>query len=350
MKRTDLVECVDLVGPAVASHNIIPILSHIWFTKTGVMAYNDTIAISTQLQTDLECAIQGTAFTDLVKTLHRNEVTLTQENNGNARLKSGGVNVLFPTMPASSFIFEMPKSNGAMHLPEVFLEGIELCLHSAGDDPGKPEQLGVTLVKANDKFLAMFGTNDQTLTYVPVSLKTLFPIKDRITLSTEFCKQAIRLSKGKKGQVEVTSDYALLTLPNVTLLGKLVECDRPVEFHKIVNQNVPTNIKDVAIPIPSRLKEMILRATIISDVPSERGNHTAITIQDGRLKMRTKSQQRGEITDSVLLKNSHPDVELKLDCRHIKSGLDTFDKMLITDKCMILTNAKNAIHMIAAIA
>jgi DNA polymerase III sliding clamp (beta) subunit (PCNA family) len=348
MRRTDLVDCVDLVSPALANHDIIPILNHIWFTGAGIMAYNDAIAVSTRLKTDFECAIQGNTFTSLVKTLRAEEVNLTQDEN-NLRLKAGGVNIAFPTMPASSFIFEMPKpAKDTTNFPDTFFEGLELCLQSAGTDPSKPEQLGVTLVRT-EKFLAMFGTNDLTLTYVPLNLTSVPPIKNRVTLSTEFCKQAVKIAKSGASKIEINDEYSLLTSGNVTLFGKLIETDRPIEFHKIVNHNVPQDIKKSAIVIPVRLKEMIERAIIIADVASEK-NYTTITIGDGRLRMETNSQLRGEMMDSMKLKEDHPDVSLKIDCRHIKSGLDTYTKMLITNKCMILTNARGAIYMVAAMA
>jgi DNA polymerase III sliding clamp (beta) subunit (PCNA family) len=348
MRRVDLVECVDLVSPALANHDIIPILNHIWLTGSSMMAYNDAIAISTRLKTDFECAIQGNTFTSLVKTLRAEEVNLTEEKD-NLRLKAGGVNITFPTMPPSSFIFEMPRpAKDTVGLPEAFFDGIELCLQSAGTDPSKPEQLGVTLVKA-EKFVALFGTNDLTFTYVPLTLKDALPIKDRVTLSTEFCKQAVKIAKDKTSKIEINDEYSLLASGNVTLFGKLIETDRPIEFHKIINHNVPQDLKKAAITIPTRLKEMVERAIIISDVASEK-NYTTITVTDDRLRMETKSQLRGEMMDSMKLKEHHPEVTLKIDCRNIKSGIDIYDKMLITNKCMILTNARGAIYMVAAMA
>jgi hypothetical protein len=50
------------------------------------------------------------------------------------------------------------------------------------------------------------------------------------------------------------------------------------------------------------------------------------------------------------LKDHHPDVSLKIDCRHIKSGLNIYDRILLTHKCMIMTNEKGAIYMVAAMA
>ncbi len=349
MLRTDLVEYVDLVNPALANHDIIPILNHIWFTGTSMMAHNDAIAVSTRLKTDFKCAVQGDTFISLVKTLRAEEVSLTQQDDFTLLLKSGRVRVDFPTMPASSFIFEMPKpAPNTTNLPEAFFDGLALCLQSAGNDPSKPEQLGVTLIQA-ELFLAMFGTNDSTFTYVPLILKEPLPIKNRVTLSTDFCKQAVKIAKAGQTNIEINDEYSLLTSGKTTLFGKLIEIDRPIEFHKIINHNVPSDIKKTAVMIPSRLKMMIERAIIISDSPSEK-NHTIITIRDGRLSMDSKSQTRGEMTDSVLLKEPHPDATLKIDCRNIKAGLDTYDKMFLTDKCMILTNARGAIYMVAAFA
>ena len=45
MKRTELIDILNLVNSGLSGNNLIPVLSHVWFLEDSIMTYNDSIGV-----------------------------------------------------------------------------------------------------------------------------------------------------------------------------------------------------------------------------------------------------------------------------------------------------------------
>lgn len=344
MLRTDLVDMLQLVSPGLSNNDLIPILSHVWFTGSSLMAYNDQIAVSVPLKTDFKGAVPGSTLIDLIKNSRAKDIEFIAAES-ELTIKAASSRFKLGMLPDEAFnIFDMPKaSKGALTPPALFFDAIASCMQSVGSDPSTPEQLGVTLIP-DDKDLELYSTNNATITYTKITLPLGKPT--RVTLSADFCKQMVSIAKSEKNvKVEIHDDYSLLTTPKgISLFGRLIEIDKPLDFAGIMENNIPDDAKKIAVDIPSKLRLMIERAIIITNSTSER-SQTAITITDGKMRFLSKSS-RGEVIDTVLIGDKQPDVSLDLDCKHLKPVFDAYDKMLITDRCFIMLKGQS-IYMVA---
>jgi hypothetical protein len=344
MLRTDLVDMLQLVSPGLSNNDLIPILSHVWFTGSTLIAYNARIAISCPFKTDFKGALPGSTLIDLVKNSRAKDIEFIPAEN-DLTVKAASSRFKLGMLPDEAFnIFEMPKpSKGAITPPEDFFKAIDACMQSIGVDNTIPEQLGITIVP-NGKDLELYSTNNATITYTKITLPLGKPT--RVTLSADFCKQMVAIAKSEKNvKVEIHDDYSLLTTPKgISLFGRLIEIDKPLDFAGIMENNIPDDAKKIAVDIPSKLRLMIERAIIITNSTSER-SQTAITITDGKMRFLSKSS-RGEVIDTVMVGDGQPDVSLDLDCKHLKPVFDAYDKMLVTDRCFIMLKGQS-IYMVA---
>jgi hypothetical protein len=171
----------------------------------------------------------------------------------------------------------------------------------------------------------------------------------RVILSTEFCKQMLALiKKGTDAKLSIAKDHALLTnVFGVSLFGKLIDVEKPLNFAAMMKHHLPPDAQEKSIEmndsLRNKLKWMIERAIIITNANNERAR-TEITIENGKVKFLSNSS-RGEVTDTATITN-HPDVSITLDCSHLKGMIESYDKILFTKTCMILTKP-DAVFMVA---
>src|SRR5688572_26415228 len=93
MKREDLLNQLQTVSPALATIDLIPIMTHFWFADDRIVAYNDAIAIDTATEANLRCAIPGKLTLELLSNSFANDVKLELDKDrlfieaGSSRIK-----------------------------------------------------------------------------------------------------------------------------------------------------------------------------------------------------------------------------------------------------------------------
>lgn len=348
MNRVDLLDKLATVAPALAASDLIPVLSHLWFTGTHVMAFNDQIAISTPCKTEFTGAVPGTVLLNLLKSSRAKEAELLPQD-GNLQVKAASSRLKLAMLPKDSFIFEMPKPNVKETLAvdmKRFVAGIDACMRSVGKDTSSPDTTGVTLT-AGESSLSLYSTNNATVSHAAVKLARKAPFKERVILSASFCEELLALVKGKEQtHVEIYDDHALCVAGGTVLFGRLVESDKPLPFDEIMARHFPASAKKQLVPIPSKLKLILERATIIADAKGGMVR-TAVTVKDGRMRFVTKSD-RGEVIDSMQVGEQQPEVSVMLEARLLKVGYGHFDKMLVAADCCVMAG-DGTLYMVAAV-
>lgn len=347
MLRADLIEKLSLVAPALSDNNLVPVLSHFWFTgHNTLMAYNDQIAISVRLDCDFSGAVPKT-LTSLLNASRAKEVEFVASKEA-LEVKAASSKFKLPYLSAKAFdIFKMPDpSDGALPVDiKEFIEAIDSCMKSLKEDTSMPDSLGITLVY-NNKGIDLYATNDATISHARIKTKADLKKGFRVVISGNFCRQMLSLAKlsGDK-HLEVHDDFSLFVCGDNLLFGRLVDVARPLDFDSVIQQSFPKEAAADLVTIPSKLELILDRAVIITESKQERPK-TDIVIKDGRASFFSKSEN-GEVRDSMQVEPNHPEVEVSIDPRLFRAGYGAYDKMLLTEQCLIMSKG-SSLYLVSA--
>jgi DNA polymerase III sliding clamp (beta) subunit (PCNA family) len=348
--RLELLEKLNRVAPALSDKELIPVLTHLWFQGSTVMAFNDQIAIQTRLQTDFTGAVPGKILLELLTASRAPNVSFTVKDDGDTLLvQAKQTKISLKLLPADKFIFEMPKptNGGKGELPgdKDFLPAIECCMQSISNDTSIPDQLGLTIIP-NGTDLQLYTVNNMTLNHAKV--KGTLP--GRVILSKPFCQQLLELTKNATSfRLLIQPDHAMATFDNgqTRLFGRLIDSSHPVDFDALMKAHLPDRKLEL-FAIPTSLKLVLQRALVITETKMEE-TKSLIQVKDGVMSITSKSA-KGELVDTVQDQNAklgnHPDISVRLNPRLLKNGLQ-YDKLLVTESCAIMTK-KNMVYLISA--
>jgi len=345
--RSEFVEKLLVAAPALASSSLVPIFTCFWFSGDSVMAFNDMIAIRVPCRTDFAGAVQGSTLLALLKASRAREVEMLAKGN-ELQIRAAGARLKLPVFPVEDFVFEMPKpaaKDAASISAEAFRAGLAACLRSVSSDTSVADQLGVTVIPSAGA-LDLYATNDRTMTHARVATKKS-PFQSRVVLSGQFCEQLLRLTtKDKQIALELHDDYALLSAGDgVTLFGRLIEVDKPLDFAGVAKDHLPGNYVEAMCPVPARLPAALDRAVVVADTSVATGD-TSMTITDGKIRLVTKSE-RGEASDGVAI-GDHADAAVKINPALVRSALEFYDKILVAKRCVVLMKGADTTHMISS--
>lgn len=334
MKRERLIGLMSTVEPALSASAFVPVLSHFWFTGKRLMAYNDHIAISVKCETDFVGAVPKTLLA-LLATSKAEEVEMNVSGKS-LNIKAVSSKFKLAIMGEEDFIFKMPKMRSTEPVgvdAGRFFQALESCMFSVGNDTSHADHLGVTLIEERGKLL-MFSTDRATISHGELKLEGTLGIK-RVILPSDFCRQMLRIVKGASTiKLEITDEYVLCRHGSVTIYGKLVEPDHPLNFKGVLEQEL-TFDKAAMADIPEKLQAVLERACIVTDSAIDK-SRTEITVSvGGRAHFYSKSE-RGEVNDTILVDKKHPEVKVRVDPHRMKDGYGRFDKMYITNNAVVM--------------
>lgn len=335
MERQEFLRHLEVVAPGLADNDIVPVMQCFWFTGDRVMAFNDAIGVSTACRVDFTGAIPGMTLLQLLKASKAKEISfeLKGEQLG-VKAASSRFNLAY--FGPDQFCFTMPKPQTEAILPvkdvPTFLDALEACMMSVSSDTSVPDYRGVTII-SKDKQLRMFATNNETMTHAVVPLTKEAPF-DRVILPREFCDQLLVMAKGSKKLVlEIFDDHALFVSGSTMLFGRLILSDRPLDYDRILREALQTMGKNKPIQIPDKLAGILNRALVITQAKSE-AVKTDVSVTDGKMKFVSRVDGIGEVVDQM--QTTQPNVQVRIDPKMLKAGLDRFDSMLITDACAVM--------------
>lgn len=336
MLRSDLVEKLEIVSPALSTNPLIPAMTHFWFTGEYLQAYNDYIMIEVPLKTNFAACVPPTLL-HLLKASRAQDVVLTLKGD-TLNVKAASSNMKLQTLSAKEQDRKMPapKEQGHMSVNRhKFAECIAACLRSVSIDTSVADQLGITVIGDGDELL-FFSTNFTTLSHASMTLPKATKF-ERAILSSAFCKELLNLmpTKGDALALEIQSAYALFEGKGGTRLwGRLIASKKPLNYDEMFNSYYPKGSEKKLISIPTKLELILDRACIVASANSKAA-HMEIVVEDNVAYFSTEAEN-GHVEDSVKLEKAHAAVELRVDPKLVKIGYGAFTQMLFTNRCMVM--------------
>jgi DNA polymerase III sliding clamp (beta) subunit (PCNA family) len=353
LDRDYLLGKLQITKPGLSSSDLIPVLSHYWFSAGRLTTYNDEIGISIPCKTDIVGAVPGVLLYAMIDGLASGKPIIPSLVKDELHLQSGRSKIKLAMLKADAFVFTFPKPEPKNHIPVEmgpFVEAIECCLRSADNNAHVPEYLGVTMMLEGNE-MKLFGTDGQTLAHGTCKLSK--PVaKRRAVLSVAFCKQLVALAKGAKNPViELAKDYIMLTFGvSSYLFGKLMgKAEKDLDYDYVLKRNYTPAIAKQAIPIVERFEQILDMSVNITEGPSRDAftkmreaskggtSKTQISVVDNTIKFHSRSM-RGEYSDQIALsKSKHPDCKLVyVDPQRMREGCLAFDKILIQESSVLM--------------
>src|SRR5262245_52361069 len=344
LSRSQLVRSLQVVQPALAINQLIPLLTHYWFTGRTVMGYNDQIALAVPLQTEFRGAVPG-KFLELLQVESNNQALALTHNGQELVVKQGKRTNFRLAMLEPNFIYDMPAFSREppkpIDLPK-FLDAIKHCLISVGRDTSTIEQLGITLEPDHNSAI-MYATDGGTISR---AILKNFPLASRVILPTMFCEQMLLLYSNSKvpdqtrfelGETEtngVVQKYALFGRDRKTrLYGRLLESRSPLNLKGTVEYHLPNgDYTKQLVKVPELLQAAVERACIVCDAQRRL---TRVTVDQGKMVLRSKSDTE-QVTDEFAYPHKGSErVEIQFEPKLLKKAND-YDKMLIHGPCVVM--------------
>lgn len=339
MDRSKLIDILSDVEPALAAKELVPVLSHFWFTGKEVMAYNDHIAISTPCATEFKGAVPRTLLS-LLKTSKAKEVTFDVDGE-NMVVKAASSKFKLAVLPKEDFVFKMPSAADIPKMPidaGRFMQALEACMFSIGNDTSQADHMGVTLMR-DDSDLLLFSTDRATITQGTVKIKGKTAFTGRVIIPTDFCQQLLRVAKGATElHMQITDKYVFVSHNGTQLWGQLVEPDTPADFIAWLDRLYPESAEKRLVPIPTKLLPILERACIVTDSAVDKTKmKVKVDISEDVVTAEFVSiSERGEVLDKLQLPK-HPAVTCQVDPKRFRDGFGRFDKFVMTKDAVIMT-------------
>ena len=376
MDRKKFTQTLALVEPSLANNELIPSLTHFWFTGDSVMGYNDVISISVPCETDFRGSVKGKVLYDFLSKCTGSAVEFSKINPKglkgknteedslsdapNLKVKCGQSSIKMRLFPEDSFLFEIPDYSDWSVVdvePKSLTDSLNVCLESLGNHVSEPERNGITVFAKERGELHMYSTDDVTLSHAVVQNRSRSALEDRFVLSYAFCDAArklLRWSKNGEYQMHVDADYVVMAFEGgVKLFGRLIEDVHPLDFASVFEKHLPKRDTNLLIPIPKRLGLVIERSHVaVAKSITPETVFKVVEDSKGVLLRVTASSEYGEVRDRIRLDEGegHPEITVKVDLKRLRRcGLDVFDTIRITPVCIVLCKGKDMYHLISVL-
>lgn len=381
MDRKSFVEALALVEPALANNDLIPALTHFWFTGDAVMGYNDVISVSVPCKTPFRGSVKGDILYRFISkctgsTVEFSEITPGKSSKKkkkestpdvdslddapNLMVKCGRSSLKVRLFPEDTFLFTIPDYEDWAVIdvePKVLAAALDVCLQSLGNHISEPERNGITILPQEKRVLHLYATDSVTLSHAAVTNQSRSELPDRFVLSFAFCDAArALLAKGKQKayQLHLDSDHAVMVFDgDIKLFGRLIEDIHPLDFEKVFDRHLPKRDTNLMIPIPQRLP-IVLERSYVAVAKAMTPDTTFKVFEDGKgmsLRIVARSEY-GEVRDRVRLDggDGHPEVEVRVDLARVrKCGFEVFDAIRITPACVVLSKGGDMYHLISVL-
>ncbi len=308
MNRKQLLEVLELVKPALADINVVPIYQNFCFDNGKVYAHNDRLSIIAPAPgIDGVFSVNGKTFSDLLRASSAAEVDLIVESE-NIILKSGRSRMKLPYMGEEEFLFEEPEEENwsiIIDLDVELVEALKLCLLTSSTDSTMPVFMGVT-VKGGDK-PALFSCDGDALSRFTLRLPNRVA-DEQFTMSNDFVESIIRIA-GKtecyEGTLYVNEGWAYAELGNdYKVYGRNVGIDEVFDYESQIRKAFKE--EPVYIGVPKGFDEALNRARVIGDPDNK---STTITIAGDKMELKTETHS-GVVKDTLKIGKGHPDIEV----------------------------------------
>jgi DNA polymerase III sliding clamp (beta) subunit (PCNA family) len=303
IKRTELIENLELVEPALGSNIIVPAFKNLYFHDGIVRAFNGQFRIQTPCNFEFEGGLPGVELLAMLRRSRAKTVVVeVKEDQSEVTLKLGGSRI---RLPAAAELFSdevgMPdlskKKSGKIFLSPEVLQGLVQSLVVAVDDSSLGEKSGLAVGCDEDGKLLICSTDGASIFLF--SGESSVKKGMRIGLSVRTCDQIVKLAKKNKAEsfLHMASTGIKAEFNQCILYGSIRELKS--DYFKKMNSLISgykENKLSKEIPITALFVRALDRAQVL--VAGDHSVMTNISVDVSRMVLMTKSPL-GEVVDRI---------------------------------------------------
>jgi DNA polymerase III sliding clamp (beta) subunit (PCNA family) len=344
MKRADLVKTLELLKPALAGTNLVPVYQCFMFNGKTVTATNDQIAIIAECKADAAFAVKGDILLGLLQNSRAEEVKFNLEDF-DCHITASKSNFKLPYIPKDDFLFQPPHTKRFAHsltIDSALLEGLQACLQTTSKDNTQPALMGVTLHHGDQ----LWSCDGDAVTRC--NLKVDRSDGPDLLIPNAFCEALIKVAidtDAKAGEFELDNEWAQATLDTgYTLYGRIAKVDKPLDHTKLVNDTLgkkPEGTLDF-VPVPKGLNNALSRARVVADPESAK---TVLTVDANKLKLVTETSV-GVVRDSMPVAGHQP-VTAYVSAAFVQRAISLCEEFAILENCTVYRHGDDLFQLLS---
>lgn len=330
MIRSELIEKMELINPALEDDNLVAVFTNICFDKNVVYAYKDSLGIFAPIDNEDSFAIHGKTFFKMLSKLSGKEVELTRSDE-EVLVVSGSSKMKLPFITKEEFMFEEPEEEEwdiIFDIDDTIINGIRLCMMTAADNAVMSGLMGVAI--EGGKEVNLYSCNGDGMSQFKLSSRKAPDV--RYIIPNEFCEALVRIAKKTKctdGQLYVNGEWALAELANdYRIFGRVIIND---EFDFTGNLERALETTEGFVEIPDGMLASLERARVIAD---QENSPTVISIKKGKMNILTDSHI-GKVEDKLAVDKGHIERESSIAAKLISKAVSECTHFSLGKGCTI---------------
>ena len=343
MNRTELIDILKVVSPALSSKDFIPAFSHFCFSEGRVRAFDDLIALEADCPIEFEGALRGSVLIGFLQASKAAEVSITtlegsKDGESVAEVKVGRARLKIPIIPVSDYIFNFPASKKSWKIEanDDVIGAIAAAAKTMGIDPAHPWRLGVT-IDFGKKASVLYASDTHVATRV-MNVKIGVPedlANKAVVLHPKFCTQLIDLhSHDPIKTIELTEGWVKATSTGGVILFSKNSTEVRTDFYQSVFEAADGTAERLGeFPFPKGFSRVLERALVVLDPSADK--KTRFTVEDGQLQVFAQSSY-GDVNDRVTFED-HPNTEIYTAPNLIHGVLDGMDSITLGEDAVVLS-------------
>lgn len=320
------------VKPALASGGVVQELSHIWFDKKSIAAYDGGFGIQLKMDSELSCGVPGSVLLALLATSPLKEAGLETADAllsiklGRSNSKVGILELERKVWP---FPGKLPRNAKFSSLDENFIEALRKTLFVKASPPTRVEHHGI-LVQKEKKDLGLYSTDSVTMARAHVKGAGASATFEKVLLPRSFAEQIV--SQSPEGvDLYVLDDCLIAVGEGVTFYSNLLDISGADDLGAIFARMQKSHPEPVALP--AGLQEALDRAVILAG----RKDEPLVSLSvDGAVLKLFGDYGLGKIDESLEIEGEHPKGKIRLRASHIGRALPFGENISITKESLLL--------------
>lgn len=350
--RKELLAGLIRLKSAIRAGASIPELSHMWFHRNYVSAFDGRFGVRVSLDTDLDCGVPGMALLGLLGTSNLKRVSLEGKSRGLAVGLGRSLSKL-KVFDADRDIWPFDEVDEpdvdagiSYELSEDFITALRSVLMIKIAKPTRIEHEGV-LVYGEKKKFTMYTTDSSTVARAVVSGKT--SLLSGLTFFPRLFAEQLVAQCPAGALLTVMDKHFIAVSTDVELYSQMLDTSTVHDMEGLVARNQEGHPPPVLLPIG--LKDALDRADILA---SGELAEVHFSIRDNELHLKG-SYVHGDLQERFKLEGldpdvelPHPDVELLLTVPLLRRALGVTDTFSASDRSITCYSGDDFLYMLSS--
>jgi DNA polymerase III sliding clamp (beta) subunit (PCNA family) len=347
IKRTELVQVLETIKPAVASGGAIPELRHVWFDGNFAYAYDGGLGIRVPYESEITGGMVAASLLGLLNSTKAEEVSLDLSKSADAVLTMGRAKATVPVLDGERnpwpFPTELKKKKNetalSIELSEELIKGLQRAETVKASRPVRVEHYGVVLFPSGNS-VTLYTTDSRALAQITVPAQ-LDEDLSRVVLPHGFVSQLIKLGKGG-GSVTFLEDAIIAQLTSAYVCSNLLDSADVQDLPAVVEEKANGSAK--RLTLPEGFLEALTRAGVLVGA-----DPAYIDLAVGKKELALSAKlPLGELQEKLPLSGpvTTGEICVALDC--LTDLSKDAQEFAIAESALVLYGQEGALYLVAA--